>query len=141
MQAFYKISVVKQAIGSAVMHKEPPLQGAVIIKITDTGSDGDYKIVALECSEEQHIENLSYPGVASMEEDEAVKLAPKYQPKRTFSDIDPRTRKEQKIERPAADLKSLLKIRKGGVVEAGVEMEGTPPKKRVSRKKASSKPS
>ena len=111
MKAFYKVVVTKQPDGTAIIHKEPPLHGEIITKITDASTAGDFRIVALECSAEQHEENLAYPGVVALDEAEAVKLVPKYQPKRSILELDPRTGKQHKIELPAADLKRLLKIK------------------------------
>lgn len=140
MKAFYKISVTKQPEGTAIVHREPPLQGEIITKISDTSTRGDFKIVALECDAEQHAVNLAYPGVVALNEAEAVKLAPKYQPRRSVSELDPGTRKEQKIELPAVDLKRLLKIKEGRAAQGGSGKKHPSPKKKISRKKASFRP-
>ncbi len=140
MKTFYKVSVTKQSDGTAIVHKEPPLQGEIITKITDSSTAGDFKIVALECTEEQHEENLAYPGVVALDEAEAVKLAPKYQPKRSFTELNPRTGKEEKLELPAADLTRLLQIKEERATKGGSEKKSSPPKKKISRKKASAKP-
>lgn len=108
MQAFYKVNVTKQPIGSAIMHKEPPLDGEIVIKVTDASTAGDFKLVVLDCTPEQHEANLTLPGVAAISEAEAAKLAPKYQPRRTLTEVDPRTGKEEKLTIPATDLQVFL---------------------------------
>ena len=123
MKAFYKISVTKQPIGSATMHREPPLAGEVVIKVFDASTEGDFKLVVLDCSEAQHADNLLLPGVAEISEAEAVALAPKYQPKRTMTELNALTGKQEKITIPAADLKAFL----------GTAETATKPKRRTTK--------
>lgn len=123
MKAFYKVAVTKQPIGSAVRHVEPPLAGEVVIKVTDSNTRGDFKLVVIDCSEAQHADNLLLPGVAEVPEAEAVALAPKYQPKRTMTELNPRSGKQEKFTIPAADLKAFL-----GTTEAAPK-----PKRRTTK--------
>ena len=108
MKAFYKVSVTKQSLGSAILHKEPPLVGAVVTKVSDVSSEGDYKLIVIDCSEAEHAENLLLPGVAEVSEAEAMVLAPKFQPKRTMTELNERSGKQEKITIAAADLKTFL---------------------------------
>ena len=108
MKAFYRVSVTKQPIGSAIRHKEPPLAGKVVIKVTDTRSAGDFKLVVIDCSEAQHADNLLLPGVAELSEADAIALAPKYRPKRTTTRLNERSGKREKTTIPAVDLKAFL---------------------------------
>lgn len=109
MNVFYKVSITKEPVGSAVRHKEPSLQGKIIIKVTDSATRGDFKIFVMECDGTQNKANLSKPGVEALSEEQAVKLAAKYQPKRTMAELNPRTMKEEKVTIPACDLKKFYK--------------------------------
>lgn len=108
MNRFYKVTITKQPIGTAIAHKEPPVQGNVIIKVTDTTTAGDYKLIVVDCQEEQHQANLSLPGVAALSEDEAAELAAKYQPQRTVTRMQPLPTKQEKVTVPEFDLKKFL---------------------------------
>lgn len=108
MKAYYRVNVTKQSRGSAIVHREPPLHGDVVFKLTDTATAGDFKLVVMECTAEQHEGNLGLPGVAGLSEAEAAELAPKYQPRRSRLVFDPRTGKEERVDAPAADLAVLL---------------------------------
>jgi hypothetical protein len=105
MNYFYRVAITKQFLGSAIEHKEPPLQGQIQTKVTDATTQGDFKIIIVECDETQHRFNLNLPGVQTLEEDEVTQLAPLYQPQRTIKRFDPKTRKEEAVVMPAADLK------------------------------------
>jgi hypothetical protein len=109
MNVFYKVIITKEQVGSAIRHKEPSLQGNIIIKVTDSTTGGDYKIFVMDCNDAQNQANLSKPGVEELSEEQAVKLAAKYQPKRTMTELNPRTMKEEKITIPACDLRKFYK--------------------------------
>ncbi len=109
MKAYYKATITKQPIGSAILHKEPPLQGEIVTKVTDMTTAGDNKIIVMECSDQEHQFNLARSDVVELEEAEASKLAAKYQPTHEETEINPRTLKEEKIKRPAFDLAGFLK--------------------------------
>lgn len=126
MKAFYKVTVTKQSVGSAIMHKEPPLDGEVVTKVTDTSTAGDFKLIVLDCTAEQHDANLTLSGVAEVTDKEAAELAPKYQPERTLTELDTRTGKEERVSIPAVDLRAFV-----GAREASAEAV---PKKRAARR-------
>lgn len=109
MKNYYKINVTKQSVGTAIMHREPPLQGEIITKATDITSAGDFKLVVVECDDEQHRTNLSLAGVVSVSEADAEQLAPKFQPKRSIKEFDIQTGKSIKREVPAFDIKNFVK--------------------------------
>ncbi len=108
MKRFYKVAITKQPVGSAVEHKEPAVQGRAIVKVTDSTTAGDYKIFVLDCDNAQHKANLATPGVDELSEEQAIKLAAQYQPKRTLTEFNPRTMNEEKIEVSACDLTRFL---------------------------------
>ena len=108
MKGFYKIAVTKLPVGAAVRHKEPPLAGEVVIKVSDMSTQGDFKLVVLDCTAEQHADNLLFPGVAEVSESEAAALAAKYRPKHTRTELNKRTGKQEKVEVPAVDLRAFL---------------------------------
>ena len=107
MNRFYKVAVTKWPVGSAVQHREPAVQGKVIIKVTDSKTVGDYKLLVVDASEAQHEANLALPGVEAVSEEHAVKLAGEYQPKRTLVQFNPLTGEEELITVPACDLKKF----------------------------------
>ncbi|NIM18407.1 MAG: hypothetical protein GTO45_41030 [Candidatus Aminicenantes bacterium] len=109
MNVFYKVSITKEQVGSAIQHKEPSLQGKIVIKVMDSTTRGDFKIFVMECDEAQNKANLSKPGIEKLTEEQAVKLAAKYQPKRTMVELNPRTMKEEKVTIPACDLRKFYK--------------------------------
>ena len=104
MNHFYRVAITKQFLGSAIEHKEPPLQGQIQTKVTDSTTQGDFKIIIVDCDDTQHQYNLNLSGVQNLAEDEVTKLAPLYQPERTIKRFDPKTRKEEAVVMPAADL-------------------------------------
>ena len=108
MNRFYRIAVTKVPVGSAIEHREPPLQGEVVIKVSDLATEGDSRLVVVDATNNQHKINTATPGVEEISEADAVKLAAKYQPKRTMTRFNPQTRKEEKITLSAVDLKKFL---------------------------------
>lgn len=107
MKRFYNIAITKVPIGSAIEYKEPALQGKVVIKVSDMTTAGNYKLFVIDCDDAQNKANLVSHGVSELSEDKAVKLAAKYQPKRTVTRFNPRTMKEEKITIPVCDLKKF----------------------------------
>ncbi len=105
MKRFYKVTITKWPIGSAVEHREPPVQGAIIVKVTDITTGGDYRLFLVDASDEQHQSNLSLTGVEELSEEQAIKLAAEYQPQRTFKRFNPETRQEEQISVPTLDLR------------------------------------
>ncbi|BAP56305.1 hypothetical protein THII_2008 [Thioploca ingrica] len=104
MNHFYRVAITKQFLGSAIEHKEPPLQGQIQTKVTDSTTQGDFKLITVDCDDSQHRLNITLPGVQNLEEDEVTQLAPLYQPERSIKRFDPKTRKEESVVMPAADL-------------------------------------
>ena len=76
MNHFYRVAITKQFLGSAIEHKEPPLQGQIQVKVTDSTTQGDFKIIIVDCDDTQHQYNLNLSGVQNLEENEVTKLAP-----------------------------------------------------------------
>jgi hypothetical protein len=109
MTTFYKVTVTREPVGSALRHKEPPLQGSIIIKVTDSTTKGNYRIIVIDCDDKQNKVNLAAPGVEALTEEQAVKLAAKYQPRRTVVEFNPRTGKKEKNTIPACDLGKFYK--------------------------------
>jgi hypothetical protein len=136
MKAFYKVSITKQPDGSAIVHREPPLQGEIVTKVTDINTAGDFKIIVVECSEAQHSENLAYPAVTELEEEAAVKLAARYQPQRTVTRPNPDTGEEETVEQPAVDLRRLIQSREasGGSGRGGAGNSPAKKKRRTKKK-------
>ena len=104
MNHFYRVAITKQFLGSAVEYKEPLFQGQIQAKVTDSTTQGNFKIIVVNCDDIQHQYNLNLSGVQNLAEDEVTKLAPLYQPERTIKRFDPKTRKEEQVVIPAADL-------------------------------------
>jgi len=104
MNHFYRVVITKQFLGSAIEHKEPSLQGQIQAKVTDSTTQGDFKIIIIDCDDTQYQYNLNLSGVHNLEEDEVTKLAPLYQPERTIKRFDPKTRKEESVVMSAANL-------------------------------------
>lgn len=104
MNHYYRVAITKQFLGSAIEHKEPPLSGQIQAKVTDATTQGDFKIIIVDCDDSQHRLNITLPGVQILEEDEVTQLAPLYQPQRTIKRFDPKTRQEESVVMPAADL-------------------------------------
>lgn len=109
MKRFYKATITKQPIGSAVRHKEPAVQGKVIVKVTDSTTAGDYKLLVIDCDDAQNKTNLTVPGVEELSEEQALKLAAQYQPERTLTHLNPVTMEEEEIDVPACDLRKFYK--------------------------------
>ena len=104
MNHFYRVVITKQFLGSVIEHKEPPLQGQIQAKVTDSTTQGNFKIIVVNCDDNQHQFNLSSPAIQNLEENEVTKLAPLYQPERVIKRFDPKTRKKEQVVIPAADL-------------------------------------
>jgi hypothetical protein len=98
---------MKRSLGSAVEHREPGVEGQVIVKVTDSTTAGDYKLFVIDCNDAQHQANLAIPGIEEVSEEQAITLAAKYQLQRTLSRLNPQTRKEENITVPACDLKQF----------------------------------
>ena len=109
MKRFYKATITKQPIGSAVRHKEPAVQGKVIVKVTDSTTAGDYKLLFIDCDDAQNKTNLTIPGVEELSEEQALELAAQYQPKRTLTQLNTVTMEEEEIDVPACDLRNFYK--------------------------------
>jgi hypothetical protein len=105
MNQFYQVAITKHPIGSAVEYREPPIQGKIIVKVADSTTVGAYRLIVVDCDETQHQTNSLLPGVKVLLEPEAIQLAAIYQPQRTIKRFDPKTRKEESVVMPAADLK------------------------------------
>jgi hypothetical protein len=111
MRRFYKVAITKWPVGTAVQHREPAVQGKVIVKVTDSTTGGDYKVFVVDAGDDQHKANLALPAVEGLSESQAVKLAAKYQPKRTLTQFNPLTGKKEKTTIPTCDLKKLYQKR------------------------------
>lgn len=111
MKRFYRVKIHRRPVGTAVEHHEPPLEGEVVVKVTDATTSGDYKLVVLDADDAQHESNLALPGVEALEEEGAVKLAARYQPATTGERFDPRTGKTETVDVPAVDLAAILAAR------------------------------
>ncbi len=116
MEVHYRVKIAKESIGSAIQHKEPPLEGNVTVKVGDTQTRGAYKVIVLDCTAAQHAENLTLPGVQELNQDRAVKLAARFQPKRKMVKMKPHFKKgkdpdedAEDINVPVLDLKKHLK--------------------------------
>ncbi len=109
MKKFYKVAITKRPIGSAIEHKEPAMQGDIIIKVTDSTTAGDHKIFVIECDDAQHKANLTSSRIEELSEERAIKLAAEYQPKRTLTRFNPLTMKKEKTDIPACDLRKFYK--------------------------------
>ena len=91
MTRFYKVAITKHPVGSAIRHKEPAVQGKVIVRVSDSTTAGDYKLLVMDCDEAQNKSNLAIPGVEELSEEQTVHLATRSQPQRICADINPRT--------------------------------------------------
>jgi hypothetical protein len=107
VKRFYKAVITKRSLGSAVEHREPRVEGQVIVKVTDSTTAGNYKLFVIDSNDAQHKANLDIPGIEEVSEEQAVILAAKYQPQRTLTRLNPLTRKEENITVPACDLKKF----------------------------------
>jgi hypothetical protein len=111
MNRFYKVTITKRPVGTAIEHREPRVEGNIIVKVTDSTTTGDYKLLAVDADDTQHAANLKMPGVEEVAEADAVNLAAMFQPKHTFTQFNPTTRKEEKVTVPAVDLRAFLEKR------------------------------
>ena len=109
MKRFYKVTITKRPIGSAVEHREPAVQGNVIIKVSDSTTAGDYQLFVIDCDNNQHKANLATLGIDELSEEQAIKMAAQYQPERTFTRHNPLTMKEETFTIPACDLRKFYK--------------------------------
>lgn len=108
MNRFYRVVIDKRPVGTAIEHREPPLQGEIVVKVTDSTTRGDYRLVVMDADEAQHESNLALPGVEPLEEDAAVELAARYQPAFQGERLDPRTGEVEEVDIPAVDLAALV---------------------------------
>lgn len=108
MNRFYRVAVRKRPVGTAVEHHEPPVEGDVVVKVTDSATRGDHKLVVVDADDAQHERNLALPGVEALEEDGAVELAARYQPASRGERVDPRTGEAEAFDVPAVDLAAIL---------------------------------
>lgn len=104
MNHFYRVTITKQLLGSAIEHKEPSLQGQIQAKVTDSTTQGNFKIIVVNCDDDQHQLNLSSSAIQNLEENEVTELAPLYQPERTIKRFDPKNHKSKQVVILAADL-------------------------------------
>lgn len=114
MNAFYKVAITKQNIGSAVQFKEPPLQGKVLVKVLDSSTAGDFMLIVVDCNDSENKTNLGLPGVEKKSEEQAIKLATKYFPKRKRSRQKHGLLNKKRETLPALDLKKILKEKMTG---------------------------
>lgn len=98
----------KVPIGKAIMYKLPPLDGEILIKITDSSTKGDYTLIVIECDDQIHNKNISMEKVTDMEEQNAVELAAELQPESNRVEVNPKTKRKRKITNPALDLTKFL---------------------------------
>lgn len=108
MNRYYRIAIDKRRVGTAIEHREPSLRGEVITKVTDARTRGDFKIAALDATDEEHEKNLALPGVEALTEEEAGRQAVLYQPETVREERDPAARKVKKVKIPAVDLSKIL---------------------------------
>lgn len=108
MQRFYRVTVTKRFVGTAIEHHEPALDGEVVVKVNDAATRGDFVLVVLDADDGQHERNLSLPGVEGLEAAAAIELAAEYQPARTTRRVDPLTRDTEIVDVPAVDLAAIL---------------------------------
>lgn len=108
MRRFYRVAVDRHAVGSAIEFREPPLEGEVVIKVSEAASEGASRVVVLDADDEQDERNLELDGVEALDEEAAVELAAKYQPASRGRRLDPSTGKVEEAERPAVDLAAIL---------------------------------
>ena len=116
MKRFYKVMMKKVPIGRAAMYKMPPLDGEILLKITDAPTKGDYNLTVTECDDENHNKNISLENITDMEEKNAIELAAEFQPESIRVEVNPKTKRKKKITIPALDLTKYLskhkKVRK-----------------------------
>jgi len=105
MPRFYNVTVDKRSIGTAIEHREPPLQGKVLAKVSESQTDGDHRLIVLDCSDDQDRLNLAQAGVTALSETDAVALAARYQPAWSGKRLNPTTRQMEQVSLPALDLR------------------------------------
>ncbi len=108
MIRYYRGRIEKHPVGTAVEHREPPLEGEVVVSVRDSTTGGDYKLFVVDSDDAQHESNLTLPGVEPLEEDAAVELAARYQPATTGERFDPQTGAVEAFDVLAVDLAALL---------------------------------
>ena len=106
---FYQVRITKVPVGTAVEHRPPAIQGTLHRTVTDASTRGDYQLFVVEADDNQHQANVALPDVKELSAEDALALAPQYQPQRTATRFDPLTRKETKVEMPAADLTPFIR--------------------------------
>lgn len=108
MNRFYRVAIDKRLVGTVIEHREPTFTGQRVTKVTDTRTRGDFKVVVMDATDDEHQKNLALPGVEELAETEAVDLAAEFQPATTREERDPTTGKVNKIKVPAVDLNEIL---------------------------------
>lgn len=111
MNRFYRVAIDKRPIGTAIEHREPPLQGQRIVNVTERKTQGDFKLMVVEATDAEDQKNLGLPGVEPLTQADAVKLAAEYQPAHQQERRDSRTGKVERIDVPAVDLDEVLRRR------------------------------
>lgn len=142
MKAYYQVAITKESVGSATRFKEPHLEGRSIIKVMDRTTDGESKLIVMECSEQEHQFNLARPGVVEVSETDATTLAAKYQPKHEKTEFQMFGGKAEKIHVPAFDLKGFMEQneqRKNTQINANKTSAGVSARAGSGRKPAGSK--
>lgn len=122
MNRFYQIAIFKYPLGStAIEHREPPIQGEILVKVTDINTRGDFKLMVVDCDNEQHQTNLILPGVLNITEAKAIELARRYQPERLLAEFDRETGKKQSKLMPAVDLTQFYAVTPEKVINTKVK--------------------
>lgn len=111
MNRFYRVAIGKRPVGTATERREPPLEGEVVIKVTDAKTQGNFKVMIVDADDYQHQGNLALRGVEVLSEAEAIELAARYQPETTREERNHRTGNVEIIHEPAVDLKRILSLR------------------------------
>jgi hypothetical protein len=111
MNRFYRVAIVKRPVGTAIEHREPAIEGDVLTKVTDSATAGDYKLIVVDATDDEHQANLAQFGVQELSEDDAAELAPTYRPQVTRVAFNPETMKEERLSVPAADLRGFVQRR------------------------------
>jgi hypothetical protein len=108
MRRFYRVAVEKHPVGSAIEFREPPLEGEVVVKVSEAATQGASRVVVLDADDEQDERNRTLAGVEALDEEAAVALSAEYQPASSGTRFDPATRKTEEVETPAVDLARIL---------------------------------
>ena len=114
MERYYKVPIDKRRIGSAIQHREPPLQGTLLTKVTEMKTHGNVKIIVIDADEQQHQRNVLLPGVEEIDAVGAATLAAEFQPEHDVEEPDPITRERKKRKQPAVKLADVVAARKSG---------------------------